>query len=69
LNLLGFPATSEDHYTVGASYVLDGRSSFDLAFVYSPKKHTEAGLSGIGFGKIINEHREMSFTIQYNYAY
>jgi long-chain fatty acid transport protein len=69
LNLLGFPATSEDHYTVGASYVLDGRSSFDLAFVYSPEEHTEAGLSGIGFGKIINEHREMSFTIQYNYAY
>jgi len=71
LNLLGFPATSEDHYTAGAGYRIDETSSLDLAFVYSPEKMTSASLSGLGLGDgtITNEHREISFTIQYNYAY
>ena len=73
LNLLGFPATAEDHYTAGGSYRIDDISSMDLAFVYAPEKKNEADISGLGFGivdkSILNKHSEFSFTIQYNYKY
>jgi len=35
-NLLGFPATAEQHYTVGGTYALTEAFSIDLAYVYSP---------------------------------
>jgi len=37
LNLLGFPAMVEQHYTVGASYAFDKTTSIDLAYVYVPE--------------------------------
>ena len=71
LNLLGFPATSEDHHTAGAGYRIDKEHALDIAFVYAPEKTTSANLSGLGLGdmSIENEYREISFMIQYTYAY
>ena len=35
-NLMGFPATAEDHYTVGGTYDVSKSFSVDLAYVYEP---------------------------------
>lgn len=37
LNLLGFPAITETHYTVGGSYSISGTTSVDLAYAYAPE--------------------------------
>lgn len=37
LNLLGFPAIVEDHYTVGGTYAFNKTTSLDLAYVYVPE--------------------------------
>ncbi len=37
LNLLGFPAIVEDHYTIGASYAFSKLVSLDVAYVYVPE--------------------------------
>ena len=34
-NLLGFPATVEDHYTIGGSYAFSKMTSLDLAYTYA----------------------------------
>ena len=39
-NLLGFPATAEDHYTIGGSYSFTDALSADLAYVYAPETET-----------------------------
>ncbi|WP_456451981.1 OmpP1/FadL family transporter [Hydrogenimonas sp.] len=69
LNLVGFPATAEAHYTAGAGYRIDAGTSMDLAFVYAPNKRTEADLTGLVNEKVVNEHREISFTVQFNYEF
>ena len=35
-NLLGFPAISEEHYTIGLGYKITGGFSLDFAYTYSP---------------------------------
>jgi len=72
LNLLGFPATSEDHYTLGGSYKIDERFTLDLAAVYSPRKSVkgmirEGGL--LGDVAITNRHSEFSLTAQIDYRF
>lgn len=44
LNLLGFPAIVESHYTVGASYNINKATSIDLAYVYVPETTNEYGI-------------------------
>lgn len=55
-NLLGFPATVEDHYTVGGSYAFSKMTSLDLAYTYADEakdsmgstsnvKHSQQGVS------------------------
>jgi long-chain fatty acid transport protein len=71
LNLLGFPATSEDHYSVGATYDTQENYSFDFAAVYSPEE-TKSGviLDGrLGDVLITNRHEELSITLQANYRF
>ncbi len=69
-NLLGFPATSKNHYTAGASYVFNKNFSMDLTVVYSPKaKATASNLAPLGMRKIYTEHSELSTTIQFNYKF
>jgi len=39
-NLLGFPATVEDHYTIGGGYDISKNFSVDFAYVYAPESKT-----------------------------
>ncbi len=39
-NLLGFPATVEDHYTIGGGYDFSKNFSVDFAYVYAPETTT-----------------------------
>ena len=76
-NLLGFPATAEDHYTLGGTYAFSENFSVDLAYVYAPKTtttmNTIVGLNPqngdmyTGPSKV--EHTESSVSFQLNYRF
>lgn len=66
LNLLGFPAIIETHYTVGGSYGFNKITSLDLAYVYSPEKtETFAGM----MGSIETKHSQSAVTAQLNFKF
>ncbi len=77
MNLLGFPATAEDHYTIGGTYVLTDALALDLAYVYAPKTTTTMNtivglnpMTGEMFtGPSTVEHTESSFTFQLSYKF
>ncbi|MCI4406874.1 MAG: porin, partial [Sulfuricurvum sp.] len=67
LNLLGFPAIIEKHYTVGGSYAFTKMTSLDLAYVYSPEKtDTYANMMG---GNITTKHSQDAVTAQLNFNF
>jgi long-chain fatty acid transport protein len=77
-NLLGFPATSEKHYTLGGTYALTEAFSIDLAYVYSPTstKTFDLGvyaappsMGGMGLESITTEHQEDSVSFQLSYKF
>lgn len=71
MNLLGFPATSEDHYTLGGSYEFSQQFSVDLAYVYSPRNTETFDISGL-FGpgsNVSTDHREDSVSFQLAYKF
>ena len=69
-NLLGFPATSEDHWTLGGSYGFSETFSVDLAYVYSPKTTETFSIAGLGFPpEITTSHREDSVSFQLAYKF
>lgn len=76
-NLLGFPATAEDHYTIGGSYLLSSSIALDLAYVYAPKTTTTmstiVGLNpatgDLYTGPSTVEHTESSLTFQLSYNF
>jgi len=69
-NLLGFPATAEDHYTVGASYEFSQQFSLDLAYVYQDNNNETFDISGLGFpGTISTDHQESSVSFQLAYTF
>ena len=61
-NILGFPATAEEHYTVGGTYGFTDSFSLDLAYVYAPE--TETTLSNMTV-----YHSESSLSFQLTYAF
>ena len=65
-NLLGFPATAENHFTAGGTYNFTKNFSTDFTLVYSPEKKTSAQ---IGLAKITNKHSEIGATVQFNYKF
>ena len=71
-NLLGFPATSETHYTLGGTYAVSNSFSVDLAYVYQPESSKTYNITGV-FGPVpasINTtHREDSLSFQLNYKF
>ena len=71
-NLLGFPATAEQHYTLGGSYQVSNSFSVDLAYVYSPE-NTEtfslAGLTADPQGTISTDHSESGISFQLSYKF
>ena len=70
-NLLGFPATSEDHYTMGGSYAFNEQFSIDLAYVYSPEstKTFDVSLLPMGLDSLTTIHREDSLSFQLTYKF
>ena len=46
-NLSGFPATVEEHYSVGAGYKIDDSLDLNFAYVYSPSVQTSYDTTGM----------------------
>ncbi len=70
-NLLGFPATAENHLSLGGSYEFNKNFSMDATVVYGFNKKTSADVSAM-FGpgaKITNKHAELGFSVQLNYKF
>jgi len=71
-NLLGFPATAEDHYTVGGTYAFTEQFAVDMAYVYSPT-NTETfdvgAFAGMGMSSISTDHQENSISMQLSYKF
>lgn len=70
-NLLGFPATAEDHYTVGASYEFSKQYSLDLAYVHQDNNNETFDVSGLfGPGATVStDHAEESVSFQLAYKF
>jgi len=70
-NLLGFPATSEDHYSVGGTYAFNEQFSIDLAYVYSPEstKTFDVSQLPLGLNSVTTDHREDSLSFQLTYKF
>lgn len=72
LNLLGFPAIIEDHYTVGGSYAFSKMTSLDLAYVYAPEttEHFNQSASGLSAGyNIKTKHSQDAVSMQLNFNF
>ena len=70
-NLLGFPATMENHLSIGGTYRYNKNFSIDTTLVYGFTKEKSADVSAM-FGpgaKIKNKHTEVGVTIQLNYKF
>ncbi len=76
-NLLGFPATAEDHYTLGGTYAFNDSFALDLAYVYAPETtttmNTIVGLNPatgeMYTGPSTVEHSESSLSFQLTYTF
>jgi len=76
-NLLGFPATSEKHYTIGAGYEFTDNFYVDMAYVYAPKTKTSMNtIIGLNpqtgdmyTGKSTVNHAESSLSFQLSYRF
>jgi long-chain fatty acid transport protein len=70
--LLGFPATAEDHYTVGGTYAFTEQFALDMAYVYSPT-NTEtfdtSAFAFMGMSSILTDHQENSISMQLSYKF
>ena len=72
MNLLGFPATSEDHFTMGGTFFVDEGYSVDLSVIYSPRKEKSGTIldaGALGALDISNRHGELAFTVQVDYKF
>ena len=68
-NLIGFPATSEDHYTAGATFKISDQTSIDLAYVYSPKSTKTFDTTGMPMPSVTTTHSENSVSFQLTYNF
>jgi long-chain fatty acid transport protein len=72
LNLLGFPATVESHYTVGGSYAFSKMTSLDVAYAYAPEvtDHFNQAASGLTGGyNVKTKHSQDSISMQLNFNF
>ncbi|WP_292657962.1 porin [Nitratifractor sp.] len=70
-NLLGFPATQENHFTLGGTYAFSKNFSADVTAVYGFNKDSSADVSAMfGSGaQVKNKHSELGLTVQLNYKF
>lgn len=70
-NLLGFPATMQNHITLGGTYRYSKNFSIDTTVVYGFNSTKSADVSAMfGPGATIkNKHSELGITVQFNYKF
>jgi len=76
-NVLGFPATAEDHYTVGGGYEFTDNFYVDLAYVYAPETTTtmktitgmNSATGELYTGDSTVKHSESSLSFQLSYRF
>ena len=70
-NLLGFPATQEKNYTLGATYAFSEEFSIDLAYIYAKNSSKTFDISQLkmGIDSITTDHSEKSVSFQLNYTF
>jgi long-chain fatty acid transport protein len=61
-NITGFPAITEDHFTLGFGYTLNKEIDLDLAYVYAPKE----SLDSMNM-KVENSQSSLTATLKYNF--
>jgi long-chain fatty acid transport protein len=61
-NMMGFPAISEDHYTVGLGYKFNNKIGIDIAYVYAPKETLKAMNM-----QVSNEQQSLSGALKYTF--
>ena len=61
-NMMGFPAISEDHYTVGLGYKFSNKIGIDIAYVYAPKETLKAMNM-----QVTNEQQSLSGALKYTF--
>lgn len=72
LNLLGFPAIVENHYTVGGTYAFSKMTSLDLAYVYAPEtsqKYAYQIPPMPGASTIETKHSQQGVSAQLNFKF
>jgi len=76
-NLLGFPATAEDHYTIGGGYEFTDNFYVDFAYVYAPETTTtmktitgfDQATGNLYTGDSTVKHSESSLSFQLSYRF
>ena len=69
LNLLGFPAIVKSHYTIGGTYKISKKTSFDFAYVYSPEAKNSFDNSGVRGRGISTKHSQSALSIAVNFNF
>jgi long-chain fatty acid transport protein len=67
LNILGFPATVESHYTIGGTYNVSKTTSFDVAYVYSPE--VTDTFANMLQSQSTTKHSQDALSMQVNFAF
>lgn len=70
-NAVGFPATVEQHLTLGGSYYFSKKVGLDLAFTYAPEKKTEYDSFDPFFNPVVitTKHSQTAFTAGMNFKF
>jgi long-chain fatty acid transport protein len=62
LNLLGFPAITESHYTIGSTFELNKQTSVDFAYAYAPETVQN-------YSNVQTKHSQSSITAQLDFKF
>jgi long-chain fatty acid transport protein len=73
-NAVGFPASVEQHVTVGGSYQFTKNMGLDLAFVYAPEKEinydtANFATAGLGGDSVTTKHSQTALTAGLNFKF
>lgn len=71
LNLVGFPAIVETHFTVGGTYEFSEATALDLAYVYSPEIEQTLDVTGLpgGVTSVTTAHSQQAISLQVTFNF